>query len=402
MGYELERGPRKFGILPILVGAALSMGSSLSPAARAADLIVSSNDAKYARVDGADTYPENPAPDTLTVLDASVTPPTVVATVEVATSIAGPPQAVAITPDGSLAVVSASNRYDYEQKQAVFESFLQVIDLQAAPPRVIEQVEVGHHPQGLAINREGNLLLAATVGGTLAVLTIDGKRFALQEQIALSEKRLSGVSFTADGKAALVALRDEQGLVVLDVDGQSVTTERERVTTGVAPYAIDVSSDGRWAVVGNVGLPGLAKPGKLYGDADSFTLIDVSKRPFRAVQHVTVPSIPEGIAISPDGRWIAVQAMAGSQLPPDNPGWQAQGRVLLFEIRAGRAEPVADLPAGVAGQGIIFSADSRALIAQFNVEKQLAVYAVNGGQLQDTGNRIQVSGGPVSIRSMPR
>ena len=49
----------------------------------------------------------------------------------------------------------------------------------------------------------------------------------------------------------------------LDVDGQNVTTQRERVATGVAPYAIDVSGDGQWAVVGNVGLPGLANAGKL-------------------------------------------------------------------------------------------------------------------------------------------
>jgi len=55
----------------------------------------------------------------------------------------------------------------------------------------------------------------------------------------------------------------------------------------------------------------------------------VSRRPFRAVRHVTVPSIPEGVAISPDGRWVAVQAMDGSNLTPDNPGRRDRGRVLL-------------------------------------------------------------------------
>ena len=39
---------------------------------------------------------------------------------------------------------------------------------------------------------------------------------------------------------------------------------------------------------------------------------------------------------------------------------------------------------------------------QFNVEKQIAVYAVNGGAVRDTGVRIPIAGGPASLRSMPR
>jgi hypothetical protein len=72
--------------------------------ANSADLIVSTNDAKYVRVAGKDTFPENPGADTLSALDASTYPPRVVATVEVGCSIAGLPQAVAITPNGKLAV----------------------------------------------------------------------------------------------------------------------------------------------------------------------------------------------------------------------------------------------------------------------------------------------------------
>jgi len=370
--------------------------------AKSADLIVSTNDAKFVRVAGVDTFPEGVGPDTLSVIDASSFPPRVVATVEIASSIAGPPQAVAITPDGRLAIVSACNRYDYARQQVLWDTFIQVVDLAATAPHVIAQVDVGHHPQGVAINPQGNLLLVATVGGTVAVLSIDGKTVELKDRINIAEKRLAGITFTHDGTAALVALRDEQGIVVLDVDGPQVTTQRERIATGVAPYAIDVSSDGKWAVACNVGLAGLANPGRIFGDADTCTLIDVSRRPFRAVQHFTVPSIPEGITISPDGRWIAVQVMDGSNLPPDNPGWHEKGHVLLFEIREGKVIQTADLLGGVAGQGILFTADSRHVLVQFNVEKQVAVYAVNDGRMADTGVRIAASGGPSSIRSKPR
>ena len=373
-----------------------------APAA-AADLIVSANDAKFVRVDGRATYPENPPPDTLTVLDAASFPPTVVATVDVQHTLVGPPQAVAITPDGTLAVVSAPDRYDDAAKKPIPETFLQVIDLEASPPTISARVELGRHPQGLAISPDGTLLLATTTDGHVAVLAIDGQRVTLEEQIKLGDERLSGVSFTADGGAALVALRDEQGLAVLGVDAGRVTATGERVTTGVAPYAIDVSSDGRWAVVGNAGLGGLAGDvGKLVGDADTVTLIDVARRPFRAVQHLTVPSIPEGVALSPDGRWIAVQAMDGSNLPRDNPGRHDRGRVVLFEIKDGQAVRGAEAPSGEAGQGIVFTADGRYVLVQMNVERAIAVYAVKDGELADTGERIALSGGPASIRAMPR
>jgi DNA-binding beta-propeller fold protein YncE len=368
----------------------------------AADLIVSANDAKYVRVAGKDTYPEGVGPDTLTLIDASTSPLKVKATVEIQHTIAGPPQAVAITPNGRLAIVSASSRYDWAAGKPVFETFLQVVDLEADPPRVVARIDVGAHPQGLSINREGTLLLAATVDGTVAVLAIDGDKVSLKDRVKVADKRLAGISFTHDGKAALVALRDEQGVVVLDIADGKVTTDRDRVTTGVGPYSVDVSSDGKWAVVGNVGLAGLTAPGRLYADADTVTLIDVSHRPFRAVQHITVPSLPEGVAISPNGRWIALQAMDGSNLTPDNPGRKPRGRVMLFEIRNGEAVKTADLPGGEAGQGIVFSADNQTVLVQFNVEKQIAIYAVNGGALKDTGERVAIAGGPASLRSMPR
>ncbi len=370
--------------------------------ASAADLIVSANDAKYVRVQGKDTYPEGIGPDTLTLIDASSFPPKVKATIEVQHTLAGPPQAVAITPNGRLAIVSAPNRYDRAEQKVVLENFLQIVDLSVTQPHVTEKIDIGAHPQGLAINRDGTLLLAATMNGTVAVLGIDGNKVTLKDQLKIADKRLAGVSFTHDGKAALVALRDEGGVVVLDVNDGKVSTTRDRVTTGVGPYSIDVSSDGKWAVVGNVGLAGLVNPGKLYADADTFTLIDVSRRPFRAVQHVTVPSVPEGVALSPDGRWIAVQAMDGSNLQPDNLGRKPRGRVMLFEIRNGEAIKTSDLPGGEAAQGIVFSADSKTVLVQFNVEKQIAIYSVNGGALKDTGERIPIAGGPASLRSMPR
>ena len=125
---------------------ALFCSVAIGSAARAADLIVSAQDGKFVRVDGRATYPEPAPPDSLVVLDVSQFPPIVKATVEgLEHTVQGPPQAVAITPDGKLAIVAAPTRYDYEGKKELFDNFLQVVDLEATPPRLTAKVDVGAH-----------------------------------------------------------------------------------------------------------------------------------------------------------------------------------------------------------------------------------------------------------------
>jgi hypothetical protein len=69
---------------------------------------------------------------------------------------------------------------------------------------------MGAHPNGLSINRDGTLLLAAAHDGTVKVLAIEGKSLKLLDSVKVGEKRMSGVAFTHDGKAAIVALRDRE------------------------------------------------------------------------------------------------------------------------------------------------------------------------------------------------
>jgi DNA-binding beta-propeller fold protein YncE len=366
--------------------------------ALAADLIVSAQDGKFVRVEGKATFPQPAPPDSLVVIDASQSPPVIKATLEgIEHTVQGPPQAVAITPDGKLAIVAAPTRYDYDAKRELFDSFVQVVDLEASPPVLLEKVEARAHTNGLTINREGTLLLAAGLDGTVKVFTIEGKKVTLVDQVKVGEKRLSGISFTHDGKAAIVALRDENGAAVLSVDGTSVKLTNEKISTGVNPYAVDVSSDGKWAIIGNTGTGA-----RIVADADVVTLVEVSKRPFRAVQQISVPSSPEGVAISPDGQWIVVSSMAGSNLFAADPGRSKIGRVGLYAIRDGQAVKVNELPGGEAAQGVVFSKDGRTVLVQFDVERALAVYELRDGKLVDTGRRISLAAGPVSIRSMPR
>jgi DNA-binding beta-propeller fold protein YncE len=385
-------------------GLLLCLSIVASPAAVCADIIVSAQDGKFVRVDGRATFPEPAPSDSLVVIDASTFPPVIKGTVEgLEHTVQGPPQAVAVTSDGKLAIVAAPTRYDYAAKKEIFDNFVQVIDIEASPPKLIGKVDVGGHTNGLSINREGTLLLAAAHDGTVKVLGIDGKNVKLLDQVKVGEKRLSGISFTHDGKAAIVAQRDENGAAVLSIDGVSVKLTTEKISTGVTPYAVDVSSDGKWAVIGNTGVTGmLGLVGRTVGDADVVTLVDVSKRPFRAVQQISVPSTPEGVAISPDGRWIAVSCMAGSNLTTDNVGRNKIGKLLLFEIKDGWATKANEIAGAEAAQGVVFSQDSKQVLLQMDVERAVGVFAVRDGKLVDTGERLKLAAGPVSIRSMPR
>ncbi len=378
---------------------ALFLCVSLTTApAMCADLVVSAQDGKFVRVEGRATFPQPAPSDSLVVIDMSVSPPVIKGTVEgLEHTVQGPPQAVAITPDGKLAIVAAPTRYDYAAKKELFDTFIQIVDIEASPPKMIAKLDVGAHTNGLSINRDGTLLLAAGHDGTVKVLAIDGKNVRMIDQVKVADKRLSGISFTHDGKAAIVAQRDENGAAVLSVDGTSVRLTKERISTGVNPYAVDISSDGKWAIIGNTGVGG-----RIVADADVVTLVDVSSRPFRAVQQISVPSTPEGVAISPDGRWIAVSSMAGSSLTPDDPGRNKIGKLVLFEIKDGSATKVNEVPGAEAAQGVVFSQDSKQILLQMDVERAIGVFAVRDGKLVDTGARLSLAAGPVSIRSMPR
>jgi len=384
--------------------AGIIAATSLIGNASGADIIVSAQDGKFVRVEGRATFPEPAPSDSLVIIDATQFPPVVKGTVEgLEHTVQGPPQAVAVTPDGKLAVVAAPTRYDYAAKKELFDNFLQIVDIEASPPKLIAKLDVGAHANGLTINREGTLLLAAALDGTVKVVAIEGKNVRLVGDVKVGDKRLSGIAFTHDGKAAIVAQRDENGAAVLSVDGTTVKLTNERISTGVTPYAIDVSSDGKWAVIGNTGVQGMAGlAGRTAGDADVVTLVDVSRRPFRAAQQLSVLNTPEGVAISPDGRYVAVSSMAGSNLTPDNPGRNKLGRVQLFEIRDGAAVKVNDVVGAEAAQGVVFTQDSRYVLLQMDVERAIGVYAIRDGKLVDTGERIKLAAGPVSIRSMPR
>lgn len=364
----------------------------------AGHLVISANDGKYPQVNGAYKVADPPEPDTLTIIDVAKFPPRVVAEIEVMHGTPGTPNGVALTPDEKLALVSNTNKVDPKDKTKVIpDETLQVVDLETSPPRIIGRLPLGRGPGGVSINRKGDLALVAHASdGTVSVLTIDGKTVKQVGNVKIGDERsrVSDVAISPGGRWALVSKRGDGTVAILSIDGTKVEYTKRDVTTGSNPYTLDISSDGRLAVVANQGQGG--------GNIDSVTLIDMTAPQIRSVDHITVGQAPEGIAISPDGQWLAVATRDGSNLPKSSPFFAENGKVHLFSLKGGKASKVAEALTGKNTQGAAFTPDGRYLFVQNYVERELAAYRVTGTKLEDTGVRIKIKGYPAAIRIAPR
>jgi len=164
---------------------------------------------------------------------------------------------------------------------------------------------------------------------------------------------------------------------------------------------MELSDDGRWLAVTNLsGPPG--PDGKPRSDIGLVSIVDLAATPPKALGPVETPATPEGVGVSRDGRWVVVLAADGSNLPATNPARKPDGRIVLYENMGGRLTRVNDLPAGPAGQGVAFGRDGRTVLAEFNLDNQIAVYRVERGRLNDTGVRVPLPASPAAIARAPR
>ena len=135
-----------------------------------AQIAVSANDNKIALVDGVNTVPANPPPDTVTILDIGVSPPKVLGELQAPSSVVGVPQSVAVSKDESFALVTSAMKVDpADPKKTAPDDRVSVIDLKANPPAVIATLQAGAGVTGVSINPAGTLAITANRIGRHAV-----------------------------------------------------------------------------------------------------------------------------------------------------------------------------------------------------------------------------------------
>ena len=380
-------------------GVALALAAPLLalPRAARAEIALSANDNKVVLDNGAVRTARDPAPDTLSIIDLSANPPRLRGELQVPASVVGPPSSVAISPNERLALVTANQRHDSaDPSKLVPGNSMAVVDLSSNPPRVAATVSTGSGPAGVSINRAGTLALVANrAEGTVSVYRIqNGTTVAPAGKVEIGpvSSEVSHVAFTPDGRHALVTRYGDHMVNVLRIEGDRVSKTDREITTGVRPYGLSITPDGRWAVVANIG--------RGTGDADTVSLIDLGREPWRIVDTVSIGQTPEGIQTSPDSRFAAVTVMNGSNKPPGSP-FHGPGLVRMLRIADGRLSVASEARVGAWAQGAAFSVDGRTLLVGNMVEREVQVLRVSEeGKLTDTGTRLGVSGGPAALRTV--
>jgi len=379
----------------LLVGVA---AACILCADASAQIVVSANDAKVRLVDGVNTTIPNPPPDTVTIIQLDTGAPRILAELPVPNSIVGPPQNVAITPDESLALVTSSTRLDpADGSKTLPDDKVTVIDLKATPPVVLATLRAGNGASGVSINRAGTLALVANrFAGTVSVFTIMGKTVTAAGTVELGtpESLLSAVVFTRDGRLALVTRNNDSLVSVLSVEGTRVQNAKQDFAANLKPYGIDVSPAGDTAIVASIGVGAT-------GGSDTLSVIDLTATPPRTVNHLAVGPVAEGLAISPDGRHVAVTVMNGSNAAQTSPFFRDFGWLRVYSLNKTALALVAETQIGRWCQGVAWSADARTLLAQCAVEREIRTFGFDGRRLT-AGPSIKVSGGPSGIRTVLR
>jgi DNA-binding beta-propeller fold protein YncE len=313
--------------------------------------------------------------------------------VDVPTSVVGPPFSVAIAPDESIALITGAMKIDpADATKTVPDNTMSVVDLKDGP-KVIAKLETGKGPAGVSINRKGTLALVANRNeGTVSVYSIAGKTVTFVNKVTLGDDKIgtSHVAIAPDGTMALVTRDGDNKISVLSIEGTKVEYAKRDINAGLRPYGIDISPDGKIAVVANIGIGG--------GDADTASVIDLTQKPVRVVDTFTVGQTPEGIKISPDGVWLAVTVMNGSNKPSSSPFYNDFGFLEIFRINGTKMVKVAQGPIGHWTQGPAFSSDSKTILVSAMVEEEVMVFSWDGKHLKNTGHPLKQKGGSAAVR----
>jgi DNA-binding beta-propeller fold protein YncE len=366
---------------------------------------VSSNDNKQFLDNGVlSVLPAPVKEDTVSFIDLSTTPPKLAFELQAPGSSNGPPLSVAVTPTESLALVTAPMKLDpANPTKAIPDNRITVIDMKVTPPKVIATVTAGDSPSGISISRDGKLALVANRNaGTLSVLSIAGKVVTnvgtvpvadLAKKPVPESKSTASVAISPDGKLAIATNDGDSRMTLLKIEGTTVTRVKD-FWAGIRPYSVDIASNGKFAIVANVG--------GAQGDVDTVSLIDLEvTAPLtpHVVDTISVGLTPEGMKISPDSTYAVVVLENGTNKGPSFPFYSTKGKMVVVKIEGKTLKRGPEIDIGQWCQGAAFTADSKSILVGCMVSKDVQVFSYDGHTLKDTGTHIALSGGSAAIRT---
>lgn len=204
------------------------------------------------------------------------------------------------------------------------------------------------------------------------------------------------VAITPDGKRALVVKSGANRVGLLDIDGQKVSNaqvdgKNYDMATGLNPLNVQIVPDGKLAIVNNIG-------GGQDGQIDTVGIIDLEASPPRAIDQVVVGDGPEGLAVSPQGGYAASLILNGTGATPKTAFYRHEhSYVALLKIDGKTVRKVAQAEVGGLAEGIAFSPDGRYLYVGNFVDGNVDILRLDGDVLTKVG-ALALPGHPASMR----
>src|SRR5580700_10038236 len=370
-------------LLRLLTLSVVSCAAFALPIEGRAQLLITGNDEKVSFDENTGKTITHPAgKDTVSIIDITdPVKPKIIVNLPLMNTITGPPVNLAITHDRHLALVANSLDWvkDGDGWKGVPDNKIYVIDLTASPPTHLGTVEAGKQASGMAINRAGSLALVANrAEDSVTVLAIDGK------------------NVKPVGTGALVVKSGANRVGLLDIDGQKVSYaqvdgKNYDMATGLNPLNVQITPDGKLAIVNNIG-------GGQDGQVDTVGVIDLEATPPRVIDQVVVGDGPEGLAISPAGGYAASLILNGTGGTPKTAFYRHdKSYVALLKIDGKAVRKVAQADVGGLAEGLAFSPDGRYLYVGNFVNGDIDVLRLDGDTLTKVAN-LALPGHPASMR----
>jgi DNA-binding beta-propeller fold protein YncE len=309
-------------------------------------------------------------------------------------SVVGPPTNLAVTPDGKLALIANAIVVAGEgPSKPAPDNRVFVVDLAARPSRVLDTIQVGAQPSGIAINRDGAMALVANRGGkSVSVLSITGTTVAVTDTVAMDEA-VTSAAFAPDGKHALISEYSAHRVVMLDIEQGKVKPTKVAMTVGLWPYAVAITPDGRFGLAGASGNQATSD-----GNVDPVAVIDLAAAPPRTVDFIAAGDSVEGVVVSPRGDYAVASILQGSLDAPRG-AWFAHrtGSIALLKI-ADKVTLAGRTDVGAFPQGVAFSPDGNWVYVGNFGSRSISVLHIEKGKLVDTRADIPLPGPPAALR----
>jgi DNA-binding beta-propeller fold protein YncE len=312
---------------------------------------------------------------------------------EASNSVAGPPVAVAATPDGRYALVVETfrPRPDGDWQNQRFSDLrhgnrIAVFDLSnPTRPTKVQEMEIAERPDSVSISRDGSLVAVAfnpQGAGTetpLAIIPFSNGQLGQPVYPSVPRvpqgQRIIHAEWHPQEDVLALVVEDVADVGFVRVVRQGNTFELQPwgnvVQVEKAPYMARFTPDGRHVIVNGL-YWGLDVEGR-WSEAprgsvvsirlEAGTQADGSPRHALVSRAMTGVS-PEGLAISPNGRYVVTTNLERSYLPYDDDRitWFSSLTLITLDPQTGQLNRVADYPFdGILPEAAAFDASSQYL-----------------------------------------